>query len=132
MQIIWSGRSVTIFTWRNWRIKWFHPFLSPCFKLSLRLFLLPRILSFQNGFNGFSLFLSVSLYVFTERIRWEALGLERITLLHVIVCFHSFWFIHYYSTSFSPRKRGFYYIFALVNDFLLWNEIQLSSLPRNE
>ena len=41
--------------------KMFHPFLFP-FKLSLRLFLLPHgILSFQNGFNGFSLSLSLSL-----------------------------------------------------------------------
>ena len=118
-----SGRSATIFTSRNWRIKWFHSFLSP-FKLSLRLFLLPHgILSFQNGFNGFSLFLSLSLsfYVVTGTVRWEGFRLERITLLHVIVRFHSFWFIHYYSTSFSPRKRGFYYTFSLVNDSVLWN-----------
>lgn len=33
------------------------------------------------------------LYVVTETVGWEAFGLERIILLHVIVCFHSLWFI---------------------------------------
>ena len=110
--------------------KMFHPFLFP-FKLSLRLFLLPHgILSFQNGFNGFSLSLSLSLSFYVVTVRWEGFGLERITLLHVIVRFHSFWFIHYYSTSFSPRKRGFYYTFSLVNDSVLWNNSTTPSPKR--